>query len=114
MDTTTTDDELFDATLAGEFLEEAMDVGAAYCEPLKLHVIPLRDTNDLKDIPLAEILTTQACPHCGRPVSICQESVDELYLSHYDTRKGIPEKVLGICTACQKSLDVTNDLQYLI
>lgn len=114
LDTTTTDDELFDATLAGEFLAEAMDVGVAYCEPLKLHVIPLRDTDDLKDTPPSEILSTQACPHCGRPVSICQESVDELYLSYYDTRKGIPEKVLGICTACQKSLDVTNDLQYLI
>ena len=110
----TDDDDLFDATLAGEFLEEALESGAAYCEPLGLHIIPLYDTEDLHDIPPASILTTQECPHCGRPVSICQESVDELYLSYYDTRRGTPEKVLGICTACLKSLDVTNDLSYFI
>ena len=107
-DTTDSDDEILEM-----YMQDAIDLASVYVPELDVNLLPLFSDSTLPDsTALSDIIHYETCSKCKTKLMLLQDSVDELFVSYQEGF--IAEKTLGMCTECGNTLDISNDMKYLL
>ena len=107
---------MFNAVLAGDYLADAIETGLVYSDEINAYIMPLFTDKTLPpNTRPSDILAHITCSECSEQLCILQYSIDEFYLSYYDTNTvGEFEQILGICTECNAVINVRETVKYLL
>lgn len=107
-DTTDSDNEILEM-----YMQDAVDMASIYVPELDVNLLPLFSDNTLPDsTALSDIVHYETCSKCKTKLMLLQDSVDELFVNYQEGF--IAEKTLGMCTECGNTLDISNDMKYLL
>lgn len=107
-DTTDSDNEILEM-----YMQDAVDMASVYVPELDVNLLPLFSDNTLPDsTALSDIVHYETCSKCKTKLMLLQDSVDELFVNYQEGF--IAEKTLGMCTECGNTLDISNDMKYLL